>query len=248
MRTDEHRVGLVKDPAPPPAGPAWIVVPARAVALVVVLPFRLAYELAKAVGRGVGGLMRTLGQALYRWLLRPVGRLFAAVFDFLVARPLRWLYRVLLVPIGRFVAWIARGIGAGLAWVFAVVIVLPLAVLWRYVLSPPLRGLWWLIRGLGSGLAAVGRVIAAAFGWAWRTAGLILRPVGLVIVWLGRTFIVLPARWIRVHVLRPTKNVLQATWRVTVSAPLRWIDRSLLLPIRQATRDVRLQLRRAFRG
>ena len=40
------------------AGPAWIVVPARVVALVIVLPLRLVYEAVVLVGRG----MRSTGR------------------------------------------------------------------------------------------------------------------------------------------------------------------------------------------
>ncbi|MBO2449020.1 hypothetical protein J4573_18095 [Actinomadura barringtoniae] len=382
---DDDRVDLFKPvappPDPPPAGPGWIVVPARAIALVVVLPFRLVHDLFMLIGRGIRGLMRTVGQALYAWLLRPVGRLFAAIghgiaaaFDFLLVRPLRWLvvvvilgflrlfgrgtgrlgrwfYRMLLAPIGRFFAWIGRGMATGftrlwrgllwllnvlivlpltlvgrglawlfrgiataagavamaIAWVFATVVVLPLALLWRHILRPPLQGLWWLLRKIGSGLAYIGhgiaaigraigaglaavarvigaglayigrgiaavfraigsgiaavwRVIAAAFAWAWRTASMILRrlgrvlivipalaiyryvlrPIGLGVTWVWRTFVVLPARWIG--------SVVRTVWHVTVRAPLRWINQSLVLPVRVAARDIRLQLRRAFRG
>jgi len=78
-------------------------------------------------------------------------------------------------------------------------------------------------------------VIPALAVWRY-----VLRPIGLGIAWVWRTFVVLPARWIG--------NVIRTVWRVTVRAPLRWINQSLLLPVREAARDVRLQLRRAFRG
>jgi hypothetical protein len=184
---DRHRyrdhVSLNKDVAPAPgmAGPAWIVVPARVVALVVVLPLRLCYDLLRLVGRGVAAFFGAIGTGI-AWL-----------FDVLVVRPLRWLaivvvlgalrllgrgtgrlarrlYRWLLLPVGRFLAMIGRG----------------LALVLDFVLLRPLRA-------IGRGLAWLGSGIATVFGWligvlvvlpavlVWRY---ILRPPLLGLAWL----------------------------------------------------------------
>src|SRR5690606_41510674 len=112
-------------------GPAWLVIPVRVVALVVLVPLRLVHDLAVQVGRGVravwnrltwapgrfarlvGRLLNAAWRGLYRWLLAPAGRLLAAVargggaaLDLLLVRPVRWL--AVVVALG-FARWLGRG-------------------------------------------------------------------------------------------------------------------------------------------
>ncbi|MFC4054276.1 hypothetical protein ACFOY4_31675 [Actinomadura syzygii] len=288
------------------AGPAWIVVPARIVALIVVLPLRVVYDLVRLVARGIRtGLLAPVGRLLGA-VLRGIG----AVLSLLVVRPVRWLavvvvlgflrwfYRVLLVPIGTFLALVGRGLGrlagflivrplrwllavtgrglgflfAGIALVFGVLVVLPASFLWRYVLGPTLRALGAFALALGAGIGWSGRQLGRFFGWLARVLIVIpartvwrylLSPVlagargtwrlaARLLGWLWRTFVVVPvrvlvvapARWVGTTVLRPLGCGVRATWRVTVRDPVRAASRTM----RDAVRDVRLQLRRAFRG
>ena len=65
---------------------------------------------------------------------------------------------------------------------------------------------------------------------------------------LWRHLVVAPARWVWTSVLRPVGRAARSAWRVSVVEPARWVRRSVLIPVRQTGHDVRLQLRRAFRG
>ncbi|RKS79782.1 hypothetical protein BZB76_1261 [Actinomadura pelletieri DSM 43383] len=281
MSSDDSPINLGKQAPPARPGPAWIVMPARVVALVVVVPLRLVYELVLVLGRGVlavwNGLMRVpvwIGRLLYRFVLAPFGRLLAAIGRALAAvfgPPLRWLGRMLLVPL--------RLLARGLAWLLNVLVVLPCKFLWRYVLRPPLLALAW----LGRGVVVVLRAFGAAMVWSWRLIGrclawlarhLIVLPLQMlwryvlgpivaavvgtwrfaarVLRWLWnvlvvvpvRVLVVVPVRWIRTNVLRPVWHGVRETWRVCVGDPVRAVRRTL----RDAGRDVRLQLRRVFRG
>ncbi|TYK50911.1 hypothetical protein [Actinomadura decatromicini] len=309
-------VALSKEPPErASAGPAWIVVPARIVALIVVLPLRVVYDLVRLVARGVrtgllnpvgrllGAVLRGLGAVLSLLVVRPVRWLaVVVVLGFLrwsgrgTGRLARWIHRVLLVPIGTFLALVGRGLGrlagflifrplrwllaitgrglgflfAGIALVFGVLVVLPASFLWRYVLRPALRGLGAFARALGAGIGWSWRQLGRFLGWlahvlivvpartVWRY---LLSPVlagargawrlaARLLGWLWRTFVVVPvrvlvvapARWVGTAVLRPLGRGVRATWRVTVGDPVRAVRRTM----RDAVRDVRLQLRRTF--
>lgn len=284
-------------------------------------------RLARLIGRMLGALWG----ALYAWLLAPIGRLLAAlgrgigaVLDLLVVRPLRWLavvvvwgflrwfgrgtgrlarwiHRMLIAPVGRFLALIGRGAVWLLSVLIGVLVVVPAVFVWRFLLRPPLLavawlgrvvwgGLCWLGRGVLSVLGAVGSLLAAGWrafaggvAWAWRLIGRCLAWLGLVLFvlparalwryllapvvagvvgtwrlaarllrWLWRTLVVVPvrvlvvvpARWVGANVLRPAGRGLREAWRVTVGDPVRAVRRTM----REAGRDVRLQLRRTFRG
>ncbi|MEW2353229.1 hypothetical protein [Spirillospora sp. NPDC029432] len=331
-------VDLAK-PAPPArrpvatqAGPAWIVVPARVVAVVFVLPFRLAYDLLKAffsllgraprwLGRGLRAaylavlhpILRPIGlglawlwtRAVYaplRWLvmtlivgglrlfgrgtgraarwfytaiLAPIGRVLAAGFRLLVARPAKalwhgalWLLNILVVipavAVWGVLAWLGKAIGTGIAFLVNYLIVVPAVALWRYVLKPPLMGLAWLARVTGTGIAAGWAIFAGAVVWAWRMLGrlfallgralfvipavalyrYVLRPIGHAVAWTWRAFVVAPCRAVKNAVLLPTGRAVRSVWRGTAS----WTRANVTGPIRQAARDVRMSVRRAFRG
>lgn len=320
MTGDEPAGGTLdfsKEPVPARPGPAWIVIPARVIALIVVLPLRLVHDLFVLIGRG----LRATGGAFYRWLLAPIGRLFAAIgrgigalLDLLFVRPLRWLavvvvlgflrwfgrgtgrfgrwlYRVLLVPIGRFLAfvllrplaWLLSGAWAGIVFLIGVLVVMPAVLLWRYVLRPPLLALAWLGRWTFGVLAAGLSAFAAGIVWSWRLLGRCLAWLGHVLFvvpatvlwrylvapllagvvgtwrlasrvlgWLWRTLVVIPvrvvivapARRVGTSVLRPIGRGIGTVWRVSVREPVRSVRRTM----RQASRDVRLTLRRTFLG
>ncbi len=196
----------------PQSGPSWIVGPVRVVALIVVLPFRLAYELLKAIGRAFGWV----GDLLYRWLLAPIGRFFAAIG--------RAVYRYVLTPIGHVLdllllqpfLWLMRGVGLVLGWLLTLLIVIPATFLWRYVLRPPWLALVW-----------AGRVVGEAIAWAW---GWTARGLA----WTGRVFIVIPARALWRYLLAPTGRAI--AW---VLRPFTITVRAAWRTLRQAGRDIR---------
>ncbi|WP_242883511.1 hypothetical protein [Actinomadura litoris] len=257
--------GMRSEPSAGPTGPAWIVVPARAVALVVVLPLRLCYDLLRLVGRGVAAVFRAVGEGA-AWLL-----------DLLITRPLRWLvvvvligglrllgrgavnlarwvYRRLLLPVGRLLAMVGRGlalvldfvllrplrlVGRGLAWLgsgiatvagwlIGVLVVLPAVLVWRYVLRPPLLGLAWLFVTVGRGIAWVARGIGLFFVAVWDVLASGWKAFASAVAWtwrlLGRGL-----AWLG-HVL----FVLPARYLFVL--PARALYRHLLTPIGHGVR------------
>ncbi|SNS24414.1 hypothetical protein [Actinomadura mexicana] len=236
-------VDLTKQPPPTPVpdrgpGPAWIVVPARVVALIVVIPLRFGWDLAVLAARGVraawsvlkrvpgrfarlvGRMLRGTWRALYRWLLAPTGRLLAAVgrgvaalLDLLLVRPLRWL--AVVVVLG-FLRWFGRGTGRLARWVH------------RVLIAPTGRFLALLGRGLGGLLAllllrplrALGRGLAWLFGVLAHGLGLLLKGIGLLI----GVLVVLPAVLLWRYVLRPP--LLGLAWLArALWAGLTWLGR-----------------------
>ncbi|NKZ03583.1 hypothetical protein [Actinomadura latina] len=190
-------IDLSKEPVPARPGPAWIVVPARVIALIVVLPLRLVHDLLVVTGRGlrrgwnaltralgrlgrfIGGLLRGVWLAFYRWLLAPIGRLMAAIghgvgtlLDVLVVRPLRWLGVVVILG---FLRWFGRGSGRLGRWLYRVLIA-PAGRL----LAVIGRGFALLFQGIGF-LIGVLVVMPAVLLWRY-----VLRPPLLGLAWLGR--------------------------------------------------------------
>ncbi|RLK22691.1 hypothetical protein DER29_0530 [Micromonospora sp. M71_S20] len=242
----DYREPVINSPSPEPgrtgSPPAPLLVAvARGIALVVVVPLRLVWELVVAVGRW-----------LHRWLLAPVGRF----LDRWLLRPLGWLLRILvwvpLVWLGRGLGWLFRTLiwvpavwlARGLAWLARTVVWVPLTWLAYHLIWVPLRWLARLLAPLGrllvAGLVAVGRWLAAAgrvlldaLAWAWWAAGrllwwcyaLTLRPFVLGAGWLWR------------HAVRPVGRAVAAAWRATVSPTVRWVRRAVVDPVRQATRE-----------
>ncbi|WP_406076870.1 hypothetical protein [Micromonospora sp. NBC_00858] len=228
--TDRSTVRPPLPGAPTVAGPAadppaaaelpLVAAVARGVALVVVLPVRLLWELIAATGR-----------LLYRYLLGPTGRFLRR---WLLA-PLAWaLHRLLWVPL----VWVARTfVWLPLVWLGHV-----MAWVARVVLRPPLvlfgRALVWLVehlvvrplRWLGTVLAPAGRLVVAAVVGAWRVAGWLLR--------LLYRPLLRGLRWAWSAIVVPVARGVGAAWRATVSPVARWIRRSVLDPARLASREV----------
>lgn len=104
----------------------WLRRPLQAVAIAVVLPFRLAWEAIRLLGRAVSWLARAayrwslrpaalagawLGRAIGRWVLVPAALALAWLGRTgwrLIARLAGFCYRRLLRPIGHAVAWLTR--------------------------------------------------------------------------------------------------------------------------------------------
>ena len=215
-----------------------------------------------ALCRGIGWVLKQIGLGLWialkgigtgLWLvLKGVGIALRFLGDVLIVRPAIVLWRYVLRPPLAFLARLARATGAALlralqllgtgvsavwgiflgalfwawrmlgrlfSWIARILFVIPALALYRYLLRP-----------IGQAIAALWRFTARGLRWLWRT------------------LVVAPARVVKDTVLVPAGQVIRATWRVTVRDPARWVRRSVLSPIRQTVRDVRLQFRRAFRG
>ncbi|MEU2545595.1 hypothetical protein ABZ618_09170 [Streptomyces roseolus] len=194
---------------------------ARAVALVIVLPFRLLWD-----------ALAWCGRQLWRWVLAPIGRALGWLLHHLLVVPLRWLWEWVLAPIGRALGWLLHHL-----------LVIPLRWLWEWVLVPVGKALWWVVDLLlvtplrwlwRYVLGPVCRVVGAALAWAWRAAGEISRAVGRAIHWILWNAIGRPLAWVYRALLTPVGHGL----RRYVWAPVATVARA----VRAAAREVRTAL------
>ncbi|GAA2352392.1 hypothetical protein [Dactylosporangium salmoneum] len=213
--------------------PAWVAWPIRVLAVIFVVPFKLAWELLVLVSRF---LWRYVGLPLWRYVLRPV--LYYGLWV-----PIRFvLYYLLWVPI-RFLA--VHVFWRPLAW-FATRVLAPVfGALWD--------GLVWFVRALGPFWRLLGRVlleVSRAVGWGMRQVyRFVLRPLGLavgyVFVFAGRYLIVPVAKAIaymfvfigRYLIVPVAKAVAWAwnhsvvlLWRYLVAIPVSWVWRTMVVP------------------
>lgn len=236
--------------------------PVRIVALVLVLPVRMAWDALVVAGRFLNGvLLRPLGRALlwlgrvlvvlplaglWRYVVVPVGKALAWLAKVLVVAPLVWCHRHLLTPVGHALAWLYAhvltpavvGLGAALAWLV------------RYLVAVPARWLY------GRVLAPAGRAIAWCGLGVWRLLALLVAGIGRILYWVTRILVVLPAlalwRWVLAPVGRVLAVVgrevwdaLRHAWRIAghlslavgrvLGTLLRWI---FVEPVRRVYRSV----------
>ncbi|MEU9302077.1 hypothetical protein [Streptomyces sp. NPDC048269] len=221
------------EPGPGGQGCVFAVVriPVRILAVVIVLPLRMAWDLLVLGARSV-----------HRRALRPAGDALARLFSRLV--------RYVLAPVGHGLAWLARGTGLVLKWLALAVFYWPWAALGRYVLAPVGAALWRrLLVPLGQ---AVGWLAKALFVWPWVAlwryvlvpvaAALyryLLRPAGGAVAWTlaaaYRYLLVPPARgiaWLArglyQYVLTPAGRGLVRLAR-SAGAALGWLAKALFV-------------------
>ncbi|MFC5750392.1 hypothetical protein [Actinomadura rugatobispora] len=207
-------VDLTKPPAartrPAATGPAWIVVPARVVAVVVVLPLRLVYDLVALLFRGLKRTPRGVGRfllAAYMALLHPVVRVIGQgavalwsglvwLWTYAVYIPLRWVAVVVMLGGLRL---FGRGSGRLARWFYSI-FVAPVVRLLAAIGSVLGSGLAW----LGSGvLRLLELVVARPLVALW--AGLVwaAKGVGAGLMFLLSVLVVVPAVALWRYVLRP---------------------------------------------
>ncbi|MGW2819678.1 hypothetical protein ACWC24_01530 [Streptomyces sp. NPDC001443] len=215
-------------------------IPVRIVALVLVLPVRMAWD-ALVVG----------GRFLRRTVLRPLGQALLWVGRMLFVWPAVGLWRYVVVPVAAGFAWAGNLLAAGLArlgnllavslgWLGRTFVVGPALWCHRYLLTPMGRALVGLLRGIGAGAAWVYAKALTPAGraavWVLRGAGLVLAGlaagVGAGAVWLVRYLVVVPAVWTYRWILAPVGR--GAAWlagAVVAGAGfcLYWIARVLLV-------------------
>ncbi|MET9117525.1 hypothetical protein ABZX38_25475 [Streptomyces longwoodensis] len=192
--------------------------PVRILALVLVVPVRMAWDALAAAGR-----------FLYRTVARPVGRALAWLARAVCVWPFVALWRWVLVPAGRGLAWLAR-----------VLVVVPAGWVLRYLLAPLGRGLAWLyarvLTPVGRGalwlLGSVGAVLAAVGAGLWTgTVWLVRYLVVVPVAWAVRYLVVVPVRWAVVHLV-----VVPVRWlvRYLVVVPAVWLYARVLTPAGRA--------------
>ncbi|MGW4022946.1 hypothetical protein [Streptomyces sp. NPDC005009] len=201
-------------PAAAPAGEGCLVVairiPVRIVALVLVVPVRMAWDALVVAGRFLNDtLLRPLGRALL-W----VGR---AVFVW----PFVGLWRYVLVPSGK-----------GLVWLGKVLLVLPAIAFYRHVLTPLGHGAIWLYArvltpigaGAWAGAVWLGRylvVVPALWLYRW-----VLAPVGRAVVWCGKGLV-----WLGATVVNGVGTGLYWITRILLVLPALAVWRWVLVPV-----------------
>nr|WSX51878.1 hypothetical protein OG409_24905 [Streptomyces sp. NBC_00974] len=208
-------------------------IPVKIVAVLLVLPVRVVWDLLVAAARTLG---RTVLGPLWERALLPVLRGLGLVTEILVKAVFYWpwigLWRFVAVPVGQGIAWLGRGVyayalrplGQGIAWLGRGV--------YAYVLRPLGQGAAWLVRAVyayalrpvGVGLKLLGRVLGMTlFVWPW--VGLwrfvmvpvgryVLLPLGQGLAWLVthlvRYLLVLPVRALYRYVAAPAGRGLYA--------------------------------------
>ncbi|THA38252.1 hypothetical protein [Streptomyces sp. A1547] len=156
-------------------------VPVKIVALIVVLPVRVVWDLLVAFGQAAARhVLRPLSVYVLQPVLRGIGRVLTVLLKLVFVWPwvglwryvLRPLYAHLLAPVGRALyAYLLRPLGEALAWVGRGGM--------RYLLAPLAKGVMWLVRA----------VCMTLFVWPW--VGLwryVLAPVGRGLLWVGAGF------------------------------------------------------------
>ena len=269
----------LEKPPPGPQQPEGCLVvalrlPVRIIALVVVLPVRMAWDALVVVGRCLTDTaLRPAGRALqwlyarvltpvghalawvawgigaalgrlYARVLTPVGRSVAWLVRHLVVAPAKWLHEKVLAPVGRAVAWLAGVIGTGIGT----------ALYWtvRVLVVLPALALWnRLLAPVGRALAVVAHELGEALGHAWRVAGRISRAVGRGLGTLFRWVFAEPSRWVYRTVLTPVGHVVRDAVLRPVAEAARGAGRAVgqaLGAARDTVRQARADLRRMLLG
>ncbi|MGW0393967.1 hypothetical protein ACWDYJ_24365 [Streptomyces sp. NPDC003042] len=149
-------------------------IPVKIVAVLVVLPVRVVWDLLVA---GARAAHRHVLGPLYAHVVGPVlralGWVAVTLFKLVFVWPWVGLWRYVLAPVGRGIGWLASGL-------YTYVLAPVGRALYRYLLDPLARGAMFVLRPLGWALAMT------LFVWPW--VGLwryVLRPVGLGLAWLA---------------------------------------------------------------
>ncbi|MFJ7590418.1 hypothetical protein ACIQZO_24135 [Streptomyces sp. NPDC097617] len=225
---------------PTPGGEGCLVgalrIPVKIVALLVVLPVRVVWDLLTALGRL---LHRYVLAPLFTHVVEPVLRALGWLVTTLVKLVCVWpwvgLWRYLLRPVG---SWLYVHLLAPVGRVLYVYVLRPSAlVTWRYVLVPAGRALIRLAEAVYRCLLRpLHRYVLAPLGkavaWAWHVAGLITAALWRAFKWSGRILIGWPATQVYRYLLTPVGHLVRAVWR----------------PVRDTAREVRAEVRRALFG
>ncbi|MEV8516744.1 hypothetical protein [Dactylosporangium sp. NPDC051484] len=205
--------------------PGWLAWPIRVLAVIFVVPFKLAWDLLTIVMRF---LWRYVGVPIWRYVLYPV--LYYGLWVpirwitvHVLWRPLVWVAEHILAPLftalWNGLVWFVRALGP--FWHLLGRVLLEMAKAVGWALNLLYR---YLLRPIGYVLAFIGIYVvvpvAKAVAWAWNHSVVLLWRYLIVIPvsWAWRTLVVPPARWVRSAVLRP---IAETTRRVLATLGLR---------------------------
>jgi hypothetical protein len=227
--------------ATPPAGSQghepdnWLLLPFKAIAFVVVLPFRLVWEAVRLLGK----VFRWVVILPVTWLLLALRATVAFLFEYLVAIPARWFWEWCLLPLLRLTySWLLRPLGLALAWLASAT--------YRRVLRPVGVALAWaaalvhrrLLRPLG---LACRWLILAAYRW-------ILLPLGIAVARVAAFVhrrLLTPIGHAALVLLAGLAWLVRTGWRATTWAGrllYRWVLRPVGLAIAWVSRLVHRRL------
>jgi hypothetical protein len=229
----------------------WIRWPIWVLAVVVVLPFRLLWELLEVVARFLG-----------RFLGRYVGRPLAWLWRHAIVMPVSLVWRYAVVPLFRLLwellrvvaEFLSRYVGRPLAWLWRRLVEAPLAWLGRRITN----AVDWAIR-VGAPLwRLLGETLALlARGIIWLVIGFVrwvLLPGWRGTGWIGRQVYLWLLRPVYRRLLRPVGVAVARVWRRTVTPcgrivgkAARWLRESVLRPTADAARNVLMSFGR-YRG
>ncbi|NJP42070.1 hypothetical protein [Actinacidiphila epipremni] len=189
-------------------------IPVRVVTFAVVLPVRLVWDLLAAAVRAC--------RTAWRWTWRRVlGPVLVFVWRYLVAAPVRALFRHVLVPL------VER------------VLIPALRALWRWGVVPAVRGMAALGSAVWRGLVLLGRgAVLAGRGLAYLWRVLVVIPLtwlGRALAALWRVLAVLPAGWLWRRVVLPAaragREVVLVLVGLLLVLPAVFLWRRVLLPL-----------------
>ncbi|MFE2149405.1 hypothetical protein ACFXAO_05170 [Streptomyces lavendulae] len=230
-------------PRPAYAGEGCLVgvlrVPVKVVAVLVVLPVRVVWDLLVAVARllnrhvlgPAGRGLRRFHEAVARPVLRVLGRVAKTLLMLVFVWPWTGLWRHVLGPAGRglarlgsaLAAYVLRPLGRGLALAGWALFVWPWAALWRHLLAPAGGALLThLLRPLGDGLRRALRAVDR------RLLAPLARGAALVGRVLGTALFVWPWVVLWRYALAPAARGSARLARATGVAAA-WLSRALLV-------------------
>ncbi|MBT2482043.1 hypothetical protein [Streptomyces sp. ISL-94] len=218
-------------------------IPVKIIAVLVVLPVRVVWDLLAALGRlvhrhllapvwtyvlapvlrGLGWVVSTLLKlvfvwpwvGLWRYVLLPVGS---------------WAYAYVFAPVGRVLsAYVLRPLGRAIAWLATLT--------WRHVVVPVGQAIAWAAMTVHRHLLLplyryVLTPLGRALAWAWHVAGVITGALWRAFKWAGWVVVGWPLAQVYRYVLTPAGHLLRAVWRT----------------VRDTAREIRAEVARALFG
>ncbi|MGW0663026.1 hypothetical protein [Streptodolium elevatio] len=220
---------------------------ARGIAVVLLVPFRLLWELLKLTGRLLLIGMVFTGRKLlvpgarfvHRWILVPGWAFFR---DFLWGWLLRTvLWGIILTPVLAFLLdQILKPLQRAVERYLWRRVLKPLGQLtWKHVVRPTARVLIWVCWTLVVNLVI--RPLAALWKWVlkplWRAFRRVLTFGWRVATVIVGAVVVVPSRFVYRFALKPVLVGVAVVWTAVVVPPFRWTYRRVLLPMNRFVAD-----------
>ncbi|MEU7872660.1 hypothetical protein [Dactylosporangium sp. NPDC049140] len=213
--------------------PGWLAWPIRVLAVIFVVPFKLAWDAFAWVMRV---LWKYVGAPIAEYVLIPflhyvIWIPLRWITVHILWTPLVWFAKYVLVPVAQGIWWLLKAtapfwnllgrvlleVGRAVAWAMGLV--------YRYLLTPIGKAIAFVWRWV---VVPIGKAIA--FLWRW-----VVVPIGMAIAWAWNHSVVLLWRYLVVIPLR-------FVWRYVVVPPARWVHTWVLRPVADTTRRVLVTL------